>query len=971
MALSLVVGPANAGKVALLLERYAAAADRDPFLIVPTRSDVARVECELLRDGGCLLGGTIGTFDDLFRRIARGGGARPVVGDLQRELLLRRATSTASLNGLSASARSPGFVEALGEAIAELQAALIPHEEVGGDLARLYCSYRAELEGFGLWDRDGQRLHAVERLRGDLNAWQGQPVLAYGFEDLTAAEWGLLDALAGRAEVTVSLPYEPGRPAFAALASTAEDLSTLAAGRIEELPAAFNEVAHPAIAHLERALFADRPPPAPPLEGGVRFFEGAGTRGVLELVGEEILSLVRAGTPPDRMGVVCPSLERVRGPIETAFATLGIPHVVEAPVRLGQTAWGQALLGLLRFAWLGGGRRDLFSFLRSPYSGLARSSADYVEGRLRGRAVESPERVESETVALRGARLPVLDALRAEGSPLAAAREAAVVLLRAAHGLERPPVGEAPRQDLEAFETCRRALEELAGWENLEGVAGREDVVATLERATVWPRSAGEPGRVPVVDLLRARTRRFDVVFVLGLEEGILPRRAPGSPFLDEDTRRRLGGRLQRPDQLARERYLFYTVCSRATRRLYLVREAAGDDGAPREPSPFWEEATAVYEADDVARWTRRRPLSALTWPLETAPSDRERLRAVATLAADAETESVAEALARANGWERRLERARTAFRRRTALRHPLVLEQLRARATFNVTELERFADCSSAWLFERFVGPRSIDAEVDPKLRGSVAHTTLNRFFSGLPKELGADHVDERNVEDAVRFLRRCLDDSLGGVRMDLTDVQRRQLDGGLWRDLEAFVRDEAAAELGLVPRHFEVSFGSERSSPALQRGLDLGGVVLSGKIDRIDVDPFSARGIVHDYKSGKHAPSAREIERELRLQIPLYMLVLRDLVGIEPLGGLYRPLAGDRKARGLLREDARGDLPGFVRNDYLDDEAFWGQVEQAGETARTLAGRIRAGDVRHDPRGGECPAWCDLWRMCRVSRA
>src|SRR5581483_2782676 len=118
--------------------------------------------------------------------------------------------------------------------------------------------------------------------------------------------------------------------------------------------------------------------------------------------------------------------------------------------------------------------------------------------------------------------------------------------------------------------------------------------------------------------------------------------------------------------------------------------------------------------------------------------------------------------------------------------------------------------------------------------------------------------------------------------------------------------VRDEAEEGLPLVPRRFEVSFGSERSAPELQRGLDLGGFQLSGKIDRIDVDPFSARGIVWDYKSGARAHSAAQIEKELRLQIPLYMLVLRDLVGVEPLGGLYRPLAGDRKARGLLRAEA-----------------------------------------------------------------
>ena len=62
-----------------------------------------------------------------------------------------------------------------------------------------------------------------------------------------------------------------------------------------------------------------------------------------------------------------------------------------------------------------------------------------------------------------------------------------------------------------------------------------DDVLAALERSEVRLASAGEAGRVAVLDLLRARTRRFEVVFVLGLEEGSLPRRTRTSPFLDDD----------------------------------------------------------------------------------------------------------------------------------------------------------------------------------------------------------------------------------------------------------------------------------------------------------------------------------------------------------------------------------------------------------------------------------------------------
>ena len=81
--------------------------------------------------------------------------------------------------------------------------------------------------------------------------------------------------------------------------------------------------------------------------------------------------------------------------------------------------------------------------------------------------------------------------------------------------------------------------------------------------------------------------------------------------------------------------------------------------------------------------------------------------------------------------------------------------------------------------------------------------------------------------------------------------------------------------------------------------------------------------------------------------------MLVLRDLVGIEPLGGVYRTLAGDARARGLLREEAREDgLQGFMQNDYVDEDAFWGGIERAHEhasawssgSARATSGTTRA---------------------------
>src|SRR3954451_16593689 len=465
MALTLLAGPANAGKVALLLERYLTALELEPFLIVPNRSDVDRVERELLASSGALLGVQIGRFDDLFRRLARDGGEhRPVATDAQRALIVRRALARAPLNGWTRSARFAGFADALSSTLGELESGLVDPAELEGDLAGLYGEYRAELDGLGLWDRDLQRRAAAERVGGEFAAWDGRPVFAYGFENLTGAQWALLEALAGRSDVTVSLPYEPGRPAFASLERTAADLSELARPRIEELPPR-PDVRPPALAHLERHLFSERAfAAAPPLDGALRFFEGAGRRGTLERVAEEALALIRGGTRPEEIALVCPRVERYRAPLETALGSLGVPYAIDGRVRFDQTEFGRSLVSLLRFAWQGGDRGDLYGFLRSPYSGLARASVDWLEGRLRGRAVESGERTEEDTIRLRdGHPLPPLELLRRGQSALASLSDLGRFMLRAAYGLETPPVGEESRQDLRAFEAMNRLLGELEG----------------------------------------------------------------------------------------------------------------------------------------------------------------------------------------------------------------------------------------------------------------------------------------------------------------------------------------------------------------------------------------------------------------------------------------------------------------------------------------------------------------------------
>src|SRR5439155_11601734 len=223
---------------------------------------------------------------------------------------------------------------------------------------------------------------------------------------------------------------------------------------------------------------------APALEGAIRFLEGAGTRGTLELVAEDLLGLIRGGMPAEHIGLVCPAPERLRAWLEIVLGSLGIPYSFAGRVPLSRTPLGHSLLALLRYAWLGGGREDLYAFLRSPYSGVARREVDFAEGRLRGNAIVDSARVEEETERLRGKPLPVLERLRS-GTPVEAVRELALGMLENAYGLESPPAGDGSRHDLRCHEAVVRLLDELETWERRAEQVSRDELVGALERAPV------------------------------------------------------------------------------------------------------------------------------------------------------------------------------------------------------------------------------------------------------------------------------------------------------------------------------------------------------------------------------------------------------------------------------------------------------------------------------------------------------
>ena len=134
--------------------------------------------------------------------------------------------------------------------------------------------------------------------------------------------------------------------------------------------------------------------------------------------------------------------------------------------------------------------------------------------------------------------------------------------------------------------------------------------------------------------------------------------------------------------------------------------------------------------------------------------------------------------------------------------------------------------------------------------------------------------------------------------------------------------------------------------SLPALGLGDGDARVLVRGVIDRVDTDGAGA-AVVRDYKSGAGRaghPAARWVA-DRQLQVALYLLVVRELTELDPVGGFYQPLRGDDlRARGMFVEGAQAGGC-TVGNDARDRDEFAAALDVAGARAVALAAALRCG--------------------------
>ncbi len=971
MPLTLVLGPANSAKAREVLGAYSLAASRAALLVVPTAADVAHYGREIAQTahGQVTLGRAL-TFPGLIDEIAhRVGHAPPRLTPLQRQRVLRRTIASLSLQMLDESAQAPGFARATGHLITELeQARIAPRrfttalrswaegvpERLGyaADLSAIYRRYVQGLEEIGMVDAETFAWGALDQLRQYPDRWPGTAVFLYGFDDFTPIELDAIETLATRAgaQVTVSLTYEPGRSALVARATVVEELRQQAQ-HVTELPSVadyYAPEARLALHHLERYLFEPDPPSVDPGEN-VQLLEAGGDRAEGELVAAEVLAALREGVPADEIVVVCRSLARSGALLEGALRRYGVAAASARKLPLAHTALGRAVLATVRCALLEPDQAsltDLLTCLRAPGVIPDAVEVDLLEAALRRTGVVKLSEITA--VGHLQAAAPALQAIE----QLRSARERLPVLAEFTRALFILPhlqtgrvLSEAEQLDARAATAILTALTELTALDSSRREpSSPEELIELLESVEVAAGVTPGPADVLIAEPLAIRARRFRRVIVTGLCEGEFPspQATSGDPFLGDDRRHELAlaSGLALPvevDPLARERYLLYSCASRATERLSFSYRSSDEEGNAVTPSVFLSDIAELFTPEWRGR-RRSRLLADVVWSSEQAPTARERELAQAA----------------------QLSPVGASREPTTIVLSDEALAHVRHTRVVSAGALEMFADCPVKWLIERQLQAKDLEPESEPLARGSLMHAVLERVIAELDGPLSA-----ATLPDAERLLRAAMAQTPTTIGHGQAREVRAAMLRGIEADLRRYLRHEAADESAWIPMRMELHFGTDHDAlapVALGEGEDQ--VMLSGVVDRIDVEPGTGnRAIVRDYKSGARKdtwPAARWLSDD-QLQVGLYMLAVRRLLGLRTVAGFYQPLRGDDlRQRGVFTADAESG-----ENTVFTDETSAAELDELLAEVEREAVRIAA-----ELRSGEltpCPELCSPNGGCR----
>lgn len=199
-----------------------------------------------------------------------------------------------------------------------------------------------------------------------------------------------------------------------------------------------------------------------------------------------------------------------------------------------------------------------------------------------------------------------------------------------------------------------------------------------------------------------------------------------------------------------------------------------------------------------------------------------------------------------------------------------------------SVSRLEQYAGCAYSYFLKYTVGLRERDIRgIDDRNIGNILHSAMEKMFRHVHDNLDNDWSvisDDDRDEMAGRFVEQAFCEEYDGQQLE--DGRYLYLKNMLCRVGRRTAQSlcRIADGSSLKPEYFEYRF-----TESLTFGQDGHRMTLRGIIDRADIyyDKSTERLLLRviDYKSGKHEFKLSELYEGLQLQLAIYTDIMREL--------------------------------------------------------------------------------------------
>ena len=621
----------------------------------------------------------------------------------------------------------------------------------------------------------------------------------------------------------------------------------------------------------------------------------------------------------------------------------GYPDVLDdedlGPPRLAQSLPVELLKGIRR------GLEAYFDLLTPPSKATHREYVLWLQDTILG--IAQPVEDDSEPAEQNPASLGMLECINSSGSFVNRDSQALNILLQQLRAL------------VEAEELIQPGQAGQIQWVDFR------DELQEMLAALVAPADPLSPA-VRFDRLEAARGKPIDHLFILGLSEGEFPSQPALDPFYTPQERQRTNLPLRRL-QPAAEASLWWLVLSGCRKSLTLLRPYIDENGAPWEPSPYWE---AVLEK--VSLRARRIPVASVPDVFEAA-SLAELTVALALRGAQSVPPELEQAWQPARH-SHAVMQLRQSWAPAPAFEGSLQAVDLREelaaryseRYTWSASRLNQYGMCPFGFFARSVLNlEERIDPVegFDPMQRGSLLHEVLERLHAAMQAE--GLIMSARQQEAVLDQLERVCSQVFN--RAPLRYGFRP---GAIWqyeqdelrRLLNALVLWECEQASEFHPYKQELRFGVAGARLPRFRFEDSQGTVfyLHGVIDRVDRDENSGALRVLDYKSGSTSYAKTDLEAGRALQTPLYALAVEGLLMAPVRESAYvliprRELSGNLKSQGFMakNETAQQAL----------DQAGWFVREIRRGAFPSLPSKPSAGSMA-------CSTYCSFSGLCRIDR-